>query len=623
MKKQIKPGTQAERGFLIERSAIDEEARTVELAFSSEAEYERWWGIEILDHEPGAVRLGRLKQGGAVLMDHNTRDHVGVIESVRIDGDRVGRAVVRFGRSARADEVFQDVLDGIRQNVSVGYVIHKAKLVEERDGVDVFRVTDWEPFEVSLVSVPADPSVGVGRGFDPGDSPVQTIEDNSMHKSKDDNAPAPAQPVATPEPVDVEAVRAQAREAEQQRVADIIAIGDMFKRYGADEMAADAIRKGVDVDGFRQMILERVNSAPVDTADIGMSDGEVRDYSVLRVLNALANPTDMRAREAASYEFEVSRAAAEKYGKEVKGVIVPYDVLRRELVAGTPSAGGDTVATDLLAGDFISMLRHAMVIDSLGVRVLSGLQGNIAIPRQTGGATAYWVNESAAPSASQQAFDQVAMTPKTLGARTQVSRKLLIQSSLDVEGFVRQDLAVTLAQEIQRAAIHGSGTAPEPRGILNVTGIGAVVGGTNGAAPTWKHIIDLETAVSSANADVGSLAYLTNAKVRGKLKGTEKFGGSNGDPVWERGDTPLNGYRAGVTNAVPSNLTKGTGSALSAILFGNWADLVMGLWGGLELQVDPYSAGDSGSVVVRAFQDIDLAVRHPESFAAMTDAITA
>jgi HK97 family phage major capsid protein len=288
-------------------------------------------------------------------------------------------------------------------------------------------------------------------------------------------------------------------------------------------------------------------------------------------------------------------------------------------VVGTPTAGGNLVATDLLSGSFIDLLRNAMIIMGMGTRMLTGLQGNIAIPRQTGGGTAYWVAEAGTPTLGDQAFDQVPMSPKTVGARTQISRKLLLQSSVDIENFVRGDLATTLGLAIQAGAIQGGG-ANEPTGILQTAGIGVVAGGTNGLAPTWDHVVDLETAVSVANADVGTLAYLTNAKVRGVLKKTFVDAGS-GIRVWQNGDTPLNGYRAGVTNAVPSNLTKGTGTNLSAILFGNFADLLIGMWGGLDLQVDPYSAGNSGAVIVRAFQDVDVAVRHPESFAAMVDAI--
>ncbi len=165
--KSIKPGTTLHRAFAVKRDTIDETARTAMLAFASETPYQRWWGVEVLDCAPTAIRLGRLQSGGPLLCDHDTTDQIGVIENVQIGADRVCRALVRFGKSERASEIFQDVIDGIRQNVSVGYQIHKAVLVEsadpnavQEDAADVYRVTDWEPFEVSIVSVPADASVG-------------------------------------------------------------------------------------------------------------------------------------------------------------------------------------------------------------------------------------------------------------------------------------------------------------------------------------------------------------------------------------------------------------------------------------------------------------------------------
>ena len=253
---------------------------------------------------------------------------------------------------------------------------------------------------------------------------------------------------------------------------------------------------------------------------------------------------------------------------------------------------------------------------------MTGLNGNLAIPRQTGGATAYWVAEGVAPTESQQAFDQVGLTPKTVAAFTDFSRKLLLQSSLDIENFVRADLATVLALELDRAAVNGSGSGSEPRGILNTSGIGAVAGGTNGLAPTWANIVALETAVANANAAVNNLGYLTNTKVRGQLKGTEKWS-TSGNPIWQDSSNPLNGYKAGVSNQVPSNLTKGTSSGIcSAILFGNFADLIIGMWGSLDVLVNPYILSGTGSVRIEVFQDTDIAVRHPESFSAMKDALT-
>lgn len=614
--KELAAGATVQRTLNIRADGgpIDQENRTVELAFSSEEPYERWWGIEILDHGKKSVDLKRLKNGGPLLVDHDTRDHVGVIESVRIDDDRVGRCVVRFGRSARAEEVFRDVVDGIRQSVSVGYRINEAVLEGEKDGISTYRIKNWQPFEVSLVSVPADATVGVGRSADQAAAeppPPAVIEQ-----------PTQITQITEERKMDPNIERAAGAEAEQKRSKEIIAIAGQYEKTVPElrELATQAIVSGLTVEDFRAKAMEAMARAPKPTAEIGMEKGEVQRYSLLRAINYLANPSDARAQREAAFELECSREAEKRSGKPAQGLIVPFDVLSRVLTVGTPTAGGNLVATDLLAGSFIDVLRNAMVLDSLGVTFLDGLVGNIAIPRQSSGATGYWVSENSAPTTSQPAVDQVSMSPKTVGTYTDISRKLMLQSSLSVEQMVRNDLAQTLGRAIQLAAIQGGGSG-EPVGILGTNGIGDVAGGTAGLAPNWSHIVDLESKVSIANADIGSLAYLTNAKVRGALKKTPKVSGQNGF-IWEAGDAPLNGYRAAVTNAVPSNLVKGgSGSVCSAIIFGNFADLVVGMWGGLDLLADIYTGSAAGTVRIRALQDLDVAVRHPESFAAMKDAL--
>ena len=593
----------AERGLMLERQTVNVEARTATMAFASEVPYERHWGIEILDCTSTSMRQSRLRSGANLLCDHDTKDVVGVVESVEIGADRVARAVVRFGKSERAEEVFQDVVDGIRRNVSVGYMIHKAQLVETKDGLETYRVTDWEPFEVSLVSVPADASVGVGRSAEPD---LKTLP-QSLSKETTIMEKAPESKV------EVVATRNHA--------AEISAIAAAVP--GGAEMAMRAIQEGKTVEEFQQIAIKALSSKPVPTADIGLTPAETKNYSVMRAINAMANPGDRAAQEAAGFERSCSEAVGKKMGKTARGFFLPSDVQKRDLTAGTNNAGGFAVATDLRPGDFISMLRNAMVIDQLGARMLTGLVGQVAIPKQSGAATAYWVAENSAPTESQQTLAQVTMTPKTVGAFTDISRRLLLQSSIDVENMVQSDLAAVLGLAIQQAAISGTGASNQPTGLLTAI-TASVIGGTNGLAPTWQNMIDLETGVAQANADIGSMAYLTNAKMRGKLKSTQKFTGTNGMPVWDAGNTPINGYRCGVTNAVPSNLTKGTSSGVcSAAIFGNFSDLIIGMWGSLDLLVDPYTGSTAGTVRVVTLQDVDVAIRNVESFTTMVDALTA
>lgn len=605
------PKGRTERALQFERAAINEEARTATLAFASETPYERYWGIEILDINPTAMRQGRLRSGANLLVDHDTRDVVGVIESVEVGADKVARASVRFGKSARAEEVWTDVRDGIRRNVSVGYMIHKAQLVEQRDGVETFRVTDWEPFEVSLVSVPADPTVGVGRSLEsPLDAGPEADPPAAAAAAQADSA------LTTPSKEHIVSdvtVEARNHAAEISKIAKTLP--------GGAEMAMDAIQRGLTTEQFQAEALTKLASAPLPTADIGLDKRETKRYSMLRVLNALANPGDAAAQRAAAFERECSEAAATKLGKQSRGFMVPNEIQKRDLNVTTSTAGGNLVANDLLAGSFIDALRNAMVISGLGTRMLTGLVGNIAIPRLSGTGTAYWVAENTAPTESDQTIAQVTLSPKTVGAFTDISRRLLLQSSLDVEAMVQNDLATILGLAIQQAAISGSGASNQPSGILTrVTS--SVVGGANGLAPTWANMIALESDVAVANADIGTLAYLTNAKVRGKLKSTSKVSGQNGF-VWEQGDTPVNGYRTAVTNAVPSNLVKGTsGAVCSAIIYGNFADLVVGMWGALDLMVDPYTGSTAGTVRVVALQDVDVQLRNVVSFATMVDALT-
>lgn len=642
--------------FEVRADSINEETRTVELSFSSEEPYVRWWGTEILDHSANAIRLARLNNGAALLMDHNTRDQVGVVERARIQG-RKGLATVRFGKSARAQEVFEDVKDGIRKLVSVGYRIHELILEKEKDGEGTYRATDWEPYEISIVAVPADPSVGVGRDGNPAGFDPRTLireEDEDMNRNTDSGAASPAPTAAAPAPAAAipatHAARsneqqpaptvpaapaaaagpseAEIRSAERQRAANIRAMGE---RLNCRELAEAAINDGRSVDQFISDYQAKVGDASVlRTAEdpaIGLSARDRSRYSFVRLMNAVADPLNREAVEAAAFELECSRAARKLTGKDGVGETIPVDLLRsdqrRDLNVGTAAQGGNLVATDLLSGSFIDMLRNSMSVMAAGATLLTDLNGNIAIPRQTGGAAGFWVAENGDVTGSTPTFDQVAMTPKTVGALVEYSRQMLLQSSIDVEAFVRGDIIRQLAIALDASALNGPGTGGEPRGVMQTAGIGSVAGGTNGAAPTWSHIVKLETEVASDNALLGTLAYLTNTKVRGKLKETEKFAGG-GREIWAEGENPLNGYRAIVSNQVPSNLTKGTSAGVaSAILFGNWADVIIGMWGGLDILLDPYTGSALGKKRIVAHQSVDVVVRHPESFSAMLDALTA
>lgn len=585
MPKIIKPGTKVERCFSLNRAAIDESTRTVELAFSSEEPYDRYWGREILDHSPQSIRLGRLTAGGPLLCDHDSRDHVGVIESVQIGADRVGRAVVRFGKGARADEVYRDVLDGIRRSISVGYMIHKATLAEKGEELDTYRVTDWEPFEVSLVSVPADPTVGIGRAAD------FLIEER-----------IPTMQVT--EAPDLDKVRAEARDAEKSRVSTLIAIGEQFKQTG---LAAEAVRSGESVDAFRAKLMDKLASQPLPapSAQLDLSGGEVKRYSVLRAIRAMVD----RDWSQAGFERECHQAICQRAGVAEGangGFYLPYEVQKRDMTAGTAANGGYLVATDNLASSFIDLLRKRAVVARLGATMLSGLVGNVTIPKLTAGGTAYWLtNEATAITESQQTLGQLALSPKNVGAYTEVSRQLMMQSSPAADSLIMNDLAKVLALAIDLAALEGSGASGQPTGISATAGIGAVTGTTI----AYSGIIEFQTDVAGSEALAENCAYVTTPSIASLLKQRVKFT-STDSPLWEGSvlDGTMDGFRATATNQVTA----------ASMIFGDFSQVVIGEWGMLELALNPYANFAAAISGIRAIQTVDVGVRYAGAFSRAT-----
>jgi len=576
-------------------SAIGEESRSLEFSFSSEAPVARWFGDEVLSHDSESVDLTRLNDGAPLLWNHNPDQVLGVVERGWIDGEkRRGMVAVRFSRSAFAEEKLADIRDGILRNVSVGYSINDAD--QTRDGSIV--ATSWQPHEVSVVSVPADVSVGIGRQLDA----------TTAAPAADQTQP----PIESMEPtIDIEAVKAQAAADERSRVSSITGL---CRTHAADDLAQGLIERGATESEAMKEVLAAIGKrasqpaapkaaqpiASGGSADIGLSDKEARSYSFLRAIRAQAFPNDRSAYEAAGFEREVSAAVEQQMGVSARGYLISNEVLQRDLTVGTASAAGDLVFTDARPGSFIELLRNRLALNTLGVTMLSGLNGPVAIPAQSGAGTAYWVAEKGTLTESSPTVNQVNMTPKTLGAYTEFSRRLLLQSSIDVETMVRNELATVIALEIDRAALYGLGNTNQPQGLKLITGINTE--DFNAAAPTYAELVSMETKINADNADIGAISYVTNSTIYGGFKTTEKAS-STAQFVLEPGGT-VNGY-----NVVRSNQV-----ASGDVFLGVWNQMIMGMWGALDLQVNPYALDTSGGVRVTALQDVDVAVRHPEAF---------
>lgn len=566
----------------------DAQDRTLEFPFASEAPVERYYGMEVLSMDDKSMDLSRLNDGAPLLYQHDADRIVGVVERAYIKNKRA-YAKVKLANNELGREMQELIKDGIIRNVSFGYKINAMEADESTSPV-TYRATNFQPFEISLVTVPADQTVGIGRAF-------------SHNEGTETASAVPSQPIGVTtvdQTLNVEAIRAEAAQAKAKEVAEMMALGQRTKNL---EMAQEFIANSRGLDELRSALLEKmgVQEKPINPkdAEIGMSDKEKRSFSFIRAINALAHPNSQEAQRAAGFELEVSRAAQQKSGKEARGILIPADVLgygRRDLTVGSASGGGDLVATELMSESFIDLLRKALVLQTAGANVMTGLQGMVAIPRQSGGATTYHVAESGSITESQLTVDQVTMQPRTIGALTDYSRRLLLQSSIDIENLIRRDLAQQIAIEVENQAINGIGAGSYPLGFLNVTGINTESGYT-----TFADYVNAEASLSTDNALLGSLGYLMNSALRGLLKTTEKA--SNTAQFVYEADNTINGYSAFVSNSMPNNTA----------VFANFSDIMIGFWSGLDIMVDPYTGSASGTVRVVAMQDYDVAIRHPES----------
>lgn len=594
---------QMRRDAAVERASINAKARTVELSFASDTPVERWFGREILDITTDSCDLTRLNNGGAVLVNHDWDDQVGAVEKAWID-DKTGkaRARVKLSASQRGKDIFQDITDGIRSLVSVGYIVRKMELQSVEDGVETHRVTDWQPFEVSMVAVPADPSVGVGRG-----------QSSSLGKSAATSA-APqsirTMSVTTDEPRNAPAEIMGACKQLSQRHPQ--------HREALLSLATKCVQDGSAVEEFQRSVLHDILATKQDLSpgpqhsrggDLGLSKREVSGYSLLKVVQAR-----LEGRAIDGLEREAHEAETKRLGRTAEGIFVPNEVFRaayarRDMSVGTPDSGGYTVAENIDTANMVPLLRNASHVISLGARTMAGLTGDVSIPRVLTGSVVYWVSENGTITSSSPTFGQIKMRPRRLGGRVKITKQLAAQSSLDVENFVRTDIFDAFAVELDRVAINGAGGA-EPLGILNLASSDRSTSVTFGGAATLAKVCEFETNVSTSNA-LSSPAFLTTPATRGKWKALAKFSGG-GVGIWNT-DEDVIGYRGRVTAQFPSTPTA------NQVIFGDFGQVFIGEWTGNDVVIDPFTAAATGEVWITIQKIVDLVIRPGKSFAISTD----
>jgi len=588
----------------LSRGAIDEDKRIVRIGVSSETPVERDFGLEVLSHNKEDIDMEFMASGRAPLLNnHKMDEQIGVVRSFYLDEtQRRTVALVEFGKSALAQEVFEDVKSGIKQNISVGYSITRMVRAKDDGGKEYYRAS-WTPMEASIVSIPADPSkfVGVGR------SAEKTLTTKKVTNMTEENQ------------VDVRQVSESAKAEAQASFTEILALG---KHHNQRDLADKAIQRGLSVEQFKGELLETIaNNKPLETpaAVVDVAKSERREYSLIRAIKA-ASSGDWRD---AGYEREISDEIAHRSNKEARGFYLPANINwgQRDQTAGTDSQGGFLVGTDHLADQFIEALYARLTITSLGARVMQGLKGDVAIPKLSASVTnSAFVAEGSAPSEGAATFAQVTMSPKTLAAYVDVSRRLMQQSDPSVEQVLRNDIINTFARKIDDVAIEG-GAANAPSGIIANASTNVVAMGTNGAAITYAKVVELMKAVEEDNAMINSSAFLTNPKVIAALRTVSKqASGVEGNFIMDPNGTIL-GTNVASSTLVPSDLTKGTGTALSAMIYGDFSQIMLGFWSGVDVVVDQASLSTSGGTRLAFFQDLDVALRYPESFAVIKDII--
>jgi len=567
---------------------IDEDNRRVRISVSSESEVLRDFGLEVLSHKAEDIDMSFIASGNAPLLaNHRMDEQIGIVEEFKLDETaKRTTAVVRFGQSDLATQAWLDVKSGIKKNISVGYKINTLERSNNDIIGDHYRAS-WMPMEASLVAIGADLSVGIGRSKSKTNKKVKI----KMEEKKE---------------INLDEVRSQsADDARKEMAKNSKEILDLAAKHNKRDLGNQAIGNGSSVEEFRGQLLNEIgNSQPLETpANIGLTEKETKRFSILKAVNAMANPTDRRAQEDAAFEFECSAAAADVQGRTAQGVMLPAEIMSQWGNRGmTMGNEGDLSGEDFRPQDFIDVLRANSSIMSAGATMLRGLTGDVKIPKKlTASAAAFVATEGGAVANQTPTIGNVSLTPKTLGAFVDTTRQLMIQSSLDVENLIRDDLTKAIALHIDNVGISGSGNNGNPKGILNTTGINSAAAFAAAASPTYLEMLGMESLVAADNALLGDLSYIVNPTNMGNMKGTPKVAGTSSF-VAEGGQ--INGYNAIVSTQIDAN----------KYLFGNFSDFLVGFFGTLDIVVDPYSLSSTGSVRIVALNSVDMAVRHPVSF---------
>lgn len=638
--KTIKVPRELHRQAVIERG---EDGKPARMSVSSDTPYKRhdyWndeWYFEVLDHGPGGLDDERLKAGLPILFNHRRDAHLARAQEYKNDGHKISLDVSKFlwASGQFAEEKRADMESGALPDSSVGYeLIDDGVCVGAKDELPIYKFK-WRLYEASAVTVPADISVGMGRERDqkPDAEPKEILIDLKNNVADCDNVshkqPAAANrsqttmdptPPAAPE-IDVAKERGSAVSEFKARCKKIDDYVDGLKNPNWKAAATVVANKHKDGEAnFDEFRTEALNSfegvkQAVETASIGMEEKDVKRFSLLSAIRAMATKGRLEG-----YEKEVCEAAQKQMRRnpaDSRAFILPDEVsryydtlslqrmlLERAQNVTTATAGGYTVQNQY--GPLIELLRNRTVLGQLGITIMDGLVGDFVMPVQTGGATAYWVSETGAITDSEATFGQKALTPHRLGCAIPFTMQFIAQSSLSVEAFIRNEMDITMALKKDLAGLAGTGVGGEPLGVKNTTGINATV--TFGGAATWLDLVEFETGINVDNADIGTMGFAVSAATVGKWKGILKDSVAGAGYLLSEGMT-ANGYPVYRTNQITDGI----------VYFGVWSQLIMGIWAGREVTVDNITLAKTGQHQIIINEFVDFLVRQPAAFNVSTD----
>jgi len=593
--KQIK-GASFQRFFQIEKRAIDAESRTVELAFSSETPVERWWGLEILDHAKGAMRMDRISRAAPLLLNHCMEEQIGVIESVRIDSDKVGRAVVRFSKNAEADEIFLDVVDGIRQNVSVGYMIHEAVLEQQKEGVDTYRITDWEPMEISIVSIPADTSVGVGRNLNTHPKEERKMDDENVTVESTEDQVGQEEDRSAPQPGS--AKPDGKRDAVNARIREIGARFEM-SREAEDHIALDATVAEFQaaVRAKQAARLKPVPSAPRVDVSMPRRSGRLKAFS-----------NDSRGEEAA-YRSGMWAQAVLFGNRDAERWCKDYGV--RVMTGGAP--GQSVIVPDEMILPIIDLrLQYGIARQHCYVQPMNS--DTATVPRRKSGVTAYFVGRGDSTTESDAAIDDIQLVSREVAALTRISNSYAADAAINLADHLANEMAYAFAVKEDQCLFNGDGTSAYGgiQGIRSkiLSKAGAVTAATNHDTFAEIDHDDLVSVIGALPNFPGINPKWYSSKRGNALVFQALKTAAGGNSARDLEGRPLNEYLGDeivLTEAMPTAITTLSGAAM--LVYG---DLNMGVtFGdrqGFEIQVLRERYAEYRQIGIQAVERFDINV---------------